>query len=252
MQRNAHHQRLALFEHLVVAIDDHVGEFLGSDLAPDDLRDIVDLLRIGNREQRARSRVHARGLIIVAPVEVVLVTRLLQQIRRTAALGNPRREPAARRRAFFLFDTRRATGDERTLFRLRHVPLALGVGVAVSDDLAAPRVVRGAKRADHLGAVVVQTGVDQHAHRQFELVEQVQAAPDADPVAIIAPGVVQHVGLTRGRKLRAHARAELEMLDVEADVEREALPVRPDVVGSPGDRRVVIAIVRPKCAHARW
>jgi hypothetical protein len=52
------------------------------------------------------------------------------------------------------------------------------------------------------------------AGRQRQFVEQFQAAPRADPVAVLAPAVVQHVGLRRRRAdARAQALAEGEVLD---------------------------------------
>jgi hypothetical protein len=109
--------------------------------------------------------------------------------------------------------------------------------VAVGDDLVAAPT----ERRDHLGAIVIEGGVDQRADRQLELLEELQAAPDADAVAVVAPCEVENVRLRRRRELRSQPAAELEVLDVEADVEREPLRARPGVVGPARDRRILVA-----------
>ena len=95
---------------------------------------------------------------------------------------------------------------------------------------------------DELGAIVVERGVEDHAGGQLERVEELKAAPGADAVAVVAPRVVEDVGL---RALRAEggaqARAELEVLEVEAEVHGEALAARPAIVRAPCYGRVAIA-----------
>src|SRR5260221_326310 len=58
------------------------------------------------------------------------------------------------------------------------------------------------------------------------------------------PGIVEDVGLGALRpERRAQAGAELEVLDVEADVDREALAARPVVVPAVDDGRVIVPAV---------
>jgi hypothetical protein len=110
--------------------------------------------------------------------------------------------------------------------------------VAVADQLVAALDVR----LHHFRAVVVERGVDQRADRDLQCVEQLQAAPHADAVAVVAPGMVEHVGLGALRAERgAEAGAEVEVLDVEADVDREALPARASGSRAPVDGRIRIA-----------
>ena len=54
VQGDAHHQGLflALRQHLVEVVGDHVGESRSVELAPHDHGDIVEFLRIGNGPQR--------------------------------------------------------------------------------------------------------------------------------------------------------------------------------------------------------
>ena len=86
--------------------------------------------------------------------------------------------------------------------------------------------------------------------RQVELVEQFEAAPHADPVAVVAPGEGARIGRRAGHgQQMAVARAEGEMLDVEAEIDREPLAVRPGVVLALGDRRVGVAVVVGETEH---
>src|SRR5258706_10146450 len=105
--------------------------------------------------------------------------------------------------------------------------------MAVPDQLVTALDVR----LDDLGAVVVERGVDERADRELERLEEVEAAPDADAVAVVAPRVVEDVGLGALRPERdAEAGAEVEVLDVEADVDGEALLPRPAVIRATGYR----------------
>ena len=76
----------------------HGGELLGAVAADGDGRDVVDLLRIGDRQQPTVARLHPDRLVVHAPVERVAVAGSGQQLRGRAALGDPGGEPAARRR----------------------------------------------------------------------------------------------------------------------------------------------------------
>ena len=97
---------------------------------------------------------------------------------------------------------------------------------------------------DELGAVVIERGIEDGGGGELELVEQREAAPGADPVAIVAPGIVEHVGLGALRPERgAQPLAEVEVLEVEAEVDRQALLAGLVVVGAPGNRRVTVARV---------
>src|SRR5207253_1070563 len=133
---------------------------------------------------------------------------------------------AARRAALFAREARRALGDEGALRFARQLALPLRIRAAVADDLVASRAVR---RHD-FGAVVVQGAVGDRRDRQAKRVEELQAAPGADAVAVVAPAVIEDVGLRAGRReLRAQSFAEGKVLEVVADVEREALALRPSV-----------------------
>src|SRR5258706_6981141 len=118
--------------------------------------------------------------------------------------------------------------------------------MTVPDQLVAALDVR----LDDLGAVVVERGVDERADRELERLEQLEAAPDADAVAVVAPRVIEDVGLGALRPERgAEAGAEVEVLDVEADVDLEALPAGPVVVSPAVDRGIRVAPVSLEGPH---
>ena len=103
---------------------------------------------------------------------------------------------------------------------------------------------RAFSAVDDLRRVVEHRGVDQVRRRQVELVEQFEAAPHADPVAVVAPGEGARIGRRVGDGQQMPlARAEGEMLDVEAEIDREPLAARPGIILALGDRRIGIAVV---------
>ena len=118
---------------------------------------------------------------------------------------------------------------------------SLRVGAAVGDDLVAAR----AHRRHHLRAVIIDGGVDQMIAGELELVEQLEQPPHADAVAVIAPTVVAVVGRRglRGDEM-PEALPEGEMLDVQGDVNGEALALGPGIIRPLGDGRVIVASVR--------
>ena len=65
---------------------------------------------------------------------------------------------------------------------------------------------------------------------RFSASKSVEQPPGADPVAVVAPGVVEHVGLRPARRqLGAKALAEGEMLEVEREIDGEPLAAGPVV-----------------------
>src|SRR6185312_12853699 len=71
-------------------------------------------------------------------------------------------------------------------------------------------------------------------------------AEHADPVAVVAPGIIEHVRLAAaGHQLGAQTFAEGEPFEIDGNVEGEPLAARP-VIGRPrGNRRIgVTAVIR--------
>src|SRR3954470_18702019 len=237
MQRDAHDQRLAarLLEHLVEVVDDEVGEGASRHLAVDYRREVVQLLRVRHGPDLPASRVHLVRLVVVSRVEGVRIAGFLEEVRGDEALRDPGAEPALRLLAGLLLDALAAVLEQGLLLHLVHLALALGVGVAMADQLVAALDAR----LDHLGAIVVKRRVDDGANLQAELAEELETAPDPDAVAVVPPGVAEDVGLAALRAAAGpRARAEGEVLDVETEVRREPAALRPRVVGPPRDRGV--------------
>src|SRR6218665_3268503 len=241
MQGDAHYQRLlaGLFEHLVDVVDDELGKVLAVHLARHDHRDVVDFLRVWNRPQGlAVAGLHARRLVIVAPVQGVAITAFEQQIRRGEALRNPWRQPAGRRLAAVHLHSAAAVLQQRPFGGFVERALLMGIAVTVADQFVAARD----EGCDQFGAVIIERRVGQHADRQAETVEQLQAAPGTDTVAVFAPCVVEHVRLRAHRtQARAQPLAKGEMLDVEAEIDGQPGTMGPAVMWAPYDRAVTEA-----------
>src|SRR5262245_42883438 len=92
--------------------------------------------------------------------------------------------------------------------------------------------------------VLVEQRVDVVGRGQLELLEQVEQAPDADAVAVVAPGVIAlllRLALLRG--VPAGALAIGVDLDVGGHAERQALAAGPGIVLALADAGVALAFV---------
>ena len=113
--------------------------------------------------------------------------------------------------------------------------LVIGVTVAVGDDLIAPTL----ESLQQLGAMIVQGSVGDQAGGHFQLIEQFQAAPGTHPVAVLAPGVVEHVRLVEScPEFGAEPFSESEMLDIEPDVHGQPFSCGPVEITALGDGRI--------------
>ena len=96
----------------------------------------------------------------------------------------------------------------------------------MAQDLVAPCT----ERCGNLRVVVVNGGVQKRRCRQLVLVQRLQKVPYADPVAPVAPAVVDNVGLGLACvPFRAQSFTEWEGLDINGDVYRQTSPIRPVV-----------------------
>src|SRR6478752_5261894 len=109
-------------------IHDHVGEVWTLAFARDDLRNVIELLRIRDGQNAATARLHPYGLIVMAPVEQVAISGLLQEIRRERGLRNPGSEPAARTFSGMPLDGGSGFLDEQSFFVFGKLALTFGVG----------------------------------------------------------------------------------------------------------------------------
>src|SRR6185436_5680042 len=106
VDRDTHHQRvaLALLDHLVELVDDHVAEVRSVLLAMDDHLRVVELDRIRNREQRPRARAQPHRLVVHRPVHEVFVAELLEEVGRVRCLVGAGSHPPGRRCALVARD----------------------------------------------------------------------------------------------------------------------------------------------------
>ena len=74
---------------------------------------------------------------------------------------------------------------------------------------------------DDTGRIIENRGVDQVSCRQVQFIEQVEATPNANPVAVISPGKSSGIRCRacHGQEV-TFARAECEVFDVEAEIYR--------------------------------
>jgi len=130
--------------------------------------------------------------------------------------------------------------DQLALHLLAQVPLLLGIGDAVAQDLVAALAQPGRDvRASFVdGRVHLSLGGD------VELVEQIEEAPDAHAVAVVAPAIdAVAESLVRRGDGRALADAIAERLDVHRDVDGEPSAAGPRVVGPRDDARVPVPVM---------
>src|SRR5262245_9642967 len=97
---------------------------------------------------------------------------------------------------------------------------------------------------DRLRRVAIHFRVHQKRYRQFQFGKELREAKDADTVAVVAPRVVEDVGLRSARgELSAESLAKGEPFEIKTDVDGEALAAGPVVDRPGGNWRVGIAVV---------
>src|ERR1700680_4387589 len=118
--------------------------------------------------------------------------------------------------------------------------MTLRVGAAMPNEFIAARF----QGVDDAGRIVENRRVDQVSRREVQFIEQFEAAPNANPIAVIAPGEGTWVWRRPcyGQEM-TFARAEREVFDVEAEIDRQPLSFWPGVVRPVNDRRISIAIM---------
>ena len=89
------------------------------------------------------------------------------------------------------------------------------------------------------GAVLVDGDVHLRLHGQAQLVEELEHAPDAHAIAVVAPAIdAVALRLVRRGDGRALADAVAERLDVDGDVDGQTAAAGPGIVGPRDDARV--------------
>src|SRR5215510_11693294 len=94
---------------------------------------------------------------------------------------------------------------------------------------------------DDLRIVVADCAVEQDRRGQLELVKDFEQTPVADAVAIVAPCKIARRLLAAPHRIHTEPDLKREMLDIDRDIESEALAVRPSIIRSLYDRRIGVA-----------
>jgi hypothetical protein len=106
----------------------------------------------------------------------------------------------------------------------------------VPDDL----VAAGAASCHELRSVVIHRAVHEGCHRQAKFVEGVEQIPGADAISVVAPSIIEDVGLrSTGRQLRSQAFTEREVLEVQCEINSQSAMAGPRIVGPSAQRDVV-------------
>ena len=114
MQRNSIDQGLclALLQHLLEIVDDGVGKGLRRAVMEGDHRNIIDLMRVGHRQQSATPGSEPHRLVVHRPIENVCVAGLLQQVGRQRRWIDAWAKPSLRRLPFMSRDRLRHIADQ--------------------------------------------------------------------------------------------------------------------------------------------
>jgi hypothetical protein len=104
---------------------------------------------------------------------------------------------------------------------------------------------------DDVRILVADCRIQQDRRGQLELVEDLEKAPVADAIAIVAPRVVAR-GLRASAIVRIDSLAGLkrEVLDVERDIECKPFVTRPRIVLALRDRQEIVSLVVRQLEHA--
>ncbi len=206
---------------------------------------VVDLVRVRHRVDGAVLGLDSVGHVVVDPVADVIDALGRHEVERILRFRLGGGEPAGHGLARGLAQDTQRLLNERCLFgfgepavvELAHID-------AVRDHLPAARVDLVDEQRIALGNLRIHRdrGLDP------ELVEQLEDAEDADPVAVVAQRVVPEIGIGRdhaARRLEGLGRlVEREEFERRHDPERDARAVRPlDLRAFLQDRPFVTVVI---------
>ena len=97
---------------------------------------------------------------------------------------------------------------------------------------------------DQIRRFVTKRGIQEDGRGKTVGLKEIEQPPGPDPVSVVAPGKIEHVGFPQTRRqLRAQALAEGKRLEVEGDIDGEPFLVRPIVDRPFGQRAVAVTVV---------
>ena len=164
-------------------------------------------------------------------------------------VGDGGREPAAQLAAGESEVRGLAVLDDLALLLLAVAPVVARVEVAVAHVLPAPRL----HGLQDLGIHFDHRHRQRHGAAHAVLVQDLEHAPQADAVAVVAAAIAQHVGMRHARPGIAHPHLGREIfvvLDVWADPDRDPRAVGPGKLRSLDDGGVAEPVGIHFCALA--
>ncbi len=205
-------------------------------------RDVVQLDRIGQGDQRPVGGVDLGRLVVIDPVADIFDAGGGEQLRGLLGLGQAGAEPADRLLAGKALDDADRALDHRALV-VDPVDRHLLVGVA--HELPAGVA---ALAGDAL-VILADPRVDRHGRTDAEPAVQVEKAPHADPHAVFVPGPVRHVGQQylagrRRQDLPRHRPRDVPDFEIDDRPDDDAGAARQTQRGAIDDRRKRRAVAR--------
>ena len=205
---------------------EHIGIALGRHAKGTEGDDVVDLERIGHRDQLAGPGLQRLRLVVLEQVAGVPKVVLGQQVQGPLGVGQGRSKVAADPLSGRRLDRLDRVLDDGPLLSLVHVVGISRVVDAVGEEL--PSALDTC--LDDFRMMIDQRGGQRDRSPQAIPVHQLHQPPVADPVAPVALGVADYVG---GRPGPAGPRDVLRRivfvgLDIRGDPERQLLATRPD------------------------
>ena len=238
VKADVHHaaRRGPLFVEHVEFLDQRLRELVGREVLACDEREIVDLVRIGRRDDRALVRPQQVRLVVVHDVAVEGAAGLREdrgRVERPAQRGGKPSFCAPAGELLILLE--RAQDD---------VALLCGIAGKAGQQFALLPIVREQfpaalqHRIGHRLAPLERHRVRRAGGRNAELVEQVEQPPDPDALAIFAPAVIREVGHVPRQDVGQDRRSagiiglvgvlgQVPRLEIERQDQRDARAVRP-------------------------
>src|SRR5258707_9106386 len=186
VQCDAAYERLfcRLAQQFFELTNDEVTEFVRRVMPHQNLRTVVDLDRVRDAHDWAGARLHPERVIVGRPVHQEIEPDLLQEAGRAVRGRHPWRHPASRWLYGYALDRVANLLQESPLVSFPHVAMTFRVGAAMPNEFITARF----QCIDDARRIVENRGVDQMSRGEVQFIEQFEAAPNANPVAVITPG----------------------------------------------------------------
>lgn len=206
MQTDVHEACLPLpfLTQCIEFFDQDVSEGIGRMPLTREEREVVDLVTIRNDDDLAVIGLQHVGLVVVHQVAVEEQTFLGQYARRIQCSAQRRRQPTLRVSADDLTISCESLANDGALSVsvVRIVGQELRLLIIVGNDLPAAR--HG--MIHHRSSAQARSTVHCAAHRNPQLLEKLEQPPHADPLPVLAPGVIGKIGNVAWQQVRQNRR----------------------------------------------